>query len=160
MNKDIFRKNSLERLSSPENLSEYLRVANPGMWIVLITVIVVLAGIFAIGYIKPISINRSYGAICEDGVAYVYFPGDDVDGIDVGCEVTIEGNIYHIERFLEYSGDDSSLTVLDKGAMDISGIDKNAPVCFGVFNADVPDGMHEAVVSIEKINIVKFIFNN
>ena len=36
----IFRKETLERVSSPEQLSDYLRVTNPGIWIVLAAVVV------------------------------------------------------------------------------------------------------------------------
>lgn len=35
----IFRKESLERISSPEQLTDYLRVTNPGIWIILASII-------------------------------------------------------------------------------------------------------------------------
>ena len=42
---NIFRKKALDRISSPENLTDYLRVANPGIWVVLAAVILLLAGV-------------------------------------------------------------------------------------------------------------------
>lgn len=44
---NVFRKKTLDRISSPEQLTEYLRVANPGIWSVLAAVILLLAGLFA-----------------------------------------------------------------------------------------------------------------
>ena len=44
---NIFRKKTLDRISSPEQLTDYLRVTNPGIWLVLATVVLLLAGIFS-----------------------------------------------------------------------------------------------------------------
>ena len=45
MEKDIFRKNSLERLSSPEKLNEYIRVSRPSVWIILSAIIILTAAL-------------------------------------------------------------------------------------------------------------------
>ncbi len=42
-NTSFFRKKSLDRISSPEQLTDYLRVTNPGIWIFLAAVVVLLA---------------------------------------------------------------------------------------------------------------------
>ena len=42
MEEQIFRKKSLDRLSSPEQLNDYLHVTSPGIWIVLGAVIFLL----------------------------------------------------------------------------------------------------------------------
>jgi hypothetical protein len=42
----LFRKETLDRIASPEQLKDYLRVTNPGIWIVLAAVIALLAGVF------------------------------------------------------------------------------------------------------------------
>jgi hypothetical protein len=39
----IFRKTSLDGISSPERLNDYIRVSNPSVWIVLAAVAVLLA---------------------------------------------------------------------------------------------------------------------
>ena len=41
---DIFRKKSLERVSSPEQLNDYIRVTTPSVWLILLALIVLLAG--------------------------------------------------------------------------------------------------------------------
>ncbi|MFR8314114.1 MAG: hypothetical protein ACLVBP_18195 [Ruminococcus sp.] len=45
MSDQIFRKKSLDRISSPEQLNDYIRVANPGIWMILAAVIILLAGV-------------------------------------------------------------------------------------------------------------------
>ena len=46
MEKQLFRKESIERVSSPEQLSDYLRVTSPTVWVVLAAVILLLASLF------------------------------------------------------------------------------------------------------------------
>jgi len=41
----IFRKNSLDRISSPEKLNEYIRVSHPSVWIILGAIIVFLIAV-------------------------------------------------------------------------------------------------------------------
>lgn len=41
---DISQK-SLNRVKSPEDLNDYIRVANPGVWLVLVAVVILLAGV-------------------------------------------------------------------------------------------------------------------
>ena len=43
----IFRKKSMERVSSPEALNDYIRVTTPSVWIVLIALAALLVGILA-----------------------------------------------------------------------------------------------------------------
>ena len=40
----IFRKKSLERIQSPDQLDEYIHVANPAVWMVLAAIVLLLVG--------------------------------------------------------------------------------------------------------------------
>lgn len=42
----LFREKNLERLESPEQLNDYLRVTSPGVWMILSAVILLLIGVF------------------------------------------------------------------------------------------------------------------
>ena len=44
MENSIFRKKSIERFSSPEQLNDYIRVSNPGVWLTLSAIIILLVG--------------------------------------------------------------------------------------------------------------------
>lgn len=45
MEEKIFRETSMERVSSPEQLDDYIRVTSPGMWMVMGAVVLLLAGV-------------------------------------------------------------------------------------------------------------------
>ena len=44
MGSAIFRQRNLEKVSSPEQMNDYIRVSSPSVWMVLAAVIVLLAG--------------------------------------------------------------------------------------------------------------------
>ena len=44
---DLFRKKSLQRMASPEQLDDYIRVTTPSVWLILLALIVLLAGLLA-----------------------------------------------------------------------------------------------------------------
>ena len=57
----IFREKSLERISEPEQLHDYIRVTSPGIWLVLLAVVVLLAGVFVWGVFGRLAIHDSEG---------------------------------------------------------------------------------------------------
>ena len=68
MKKDLFRKKSLESVSSPERLDAYIKVTHPGIWSVLIAFLAIVAAAvvwFAVGTIPDTLDIRG-----------VVFPGD------------------------------------------------------------------------------------
>ena len=40
MSEKLFRKQSLDKVTSPEQLNDYVRVSNPGVWMILAAVII------------------------------------------------------------------------------------------------------------------------
>ena len=44
MDNELFRKKSLEKVKSPENIDDFIRVSNPGVWLILISVIMLMVG--------------------------------------------------------------------------------------------------------------------
>lgn len=57
MYESIFRKKSLEYISSPEEMDDYMKVTNLGMWLVLASVIFLLAAVMLWGITGEIEAN-------------------------------------------------------------------------------------------------------
>jgi len=57
MDNSIFRKKSLERISSPESLNDCLHVTSPAVWLILTAVILLLAGMLIWSSVASIDIN-------------------------------------------------------------------------------------------------------
>ena len=44
MDESIYRKKSMDRITSPEELGDYLHVTNPSVWVILAAIILLLIG--------------------------------------------------------------------------------------------------------------------
>ena len=60
-NTTIFRQKSIDRISSPEQLHDYIKVSSPGSWIVLTAIIVLLIGVLVWGLFGSITVNTDNG---------------------------------------------------------------------------------------------------
>jgi hypothetical protein len=58
----IFRDKSLERVSSPEALNDYIRVTTPSVWIVLIALVCLLAGMLAWSIFGTVEVHSEDGS--------------------------------------------------------------------------------------------------
>ena len=61
----IFREKSIKRVSSPEQLNDYIRVTSPSVWIVLIALVVLLLGMLAWSVLGRIEVHNEDGSTQE-----------------------------------------------------------------------------------------------
>ena len=45
MKSDLFRKEAVEKITSPEDLNAYVKVLHPRVWLILVGIIVAIAGL-------------------------------------------------------------------------------------------------------------------
>ena len=72
----IFREKTLERISSPEKLTEYLRVTNPGIWIVLGAVILLLGGLLIWSMIGTLETKSNVKIVVDNHIAEIVSDGE------------------------------------------------------------------------------------
>ena len=60
---DLFREKSLERISSPEQLDDYIRVTTPSVWLVLIATVILLVGIIIWSFFGTVEMVRDDGSM-------------------------------------------------------------------------------------------------
>lgn len=68
----VFRQKSIDRISSPEQLNDYIRVASPRMWVVLAAVVLFLAGAVIWAVFGHIESTVQGVAIVDGGKCTVY----------------------------------------------------------------------------------------
>lgn len=93
MNEHIFRKKSLERIKSPEDLDDYVRIAGPGVWLLLGAVVLLLIGALIWGICGRVETSYEASASVKDGAAVVTVAGE-IPALNDGSFVRIEGNEY------------------------------------------------------------------
>ena len=69
--KSIFRKKSLDRISSPEQLTDYIHVTNPGIWVLFAVIILMLAGFIAWASVGQLETVVDAKAAVIDGTAHI-----------------------------------------------------------------------------------------
>lgn len=98
MNKNLFRKKTVERVASPEQLNDYIHVSNPSAWIVLAAFAILLVGICIWGIFGRLDTTLYVAAAKEDDSVVCYVKEADIDKIQVGMIVEIDDAEFSIVR--------------------------------------------------------------
>ncbi len=89
MGETLFRKKSLERISSPEALNDYLHVTSPSVWLILLAVILLLAGMLVWSSAASIDSFATGTAEVTNGTMYIHFDNEQVaENVQSGMTVT------------------------------------------------------------------------
>ena len=82
--KQVFRQKSLDRLESPEQLNDYIRVMNPGVWFLIASILVLLVGVVVwgvFGKIGKTTIDNSV-TLVSSGQVRCYLDEEDLPDDD------------------------------------------------------------------------------
>ena len=137
MQNKLFRQKSIDRVSSPEQLQDYMRVTNPGVWMVLAAVIVLLAGILIASIAGRVESTVSVTARIENGVATVTAQGRDAEQLAEGMVLRVRDGEAKIAGVRWITSDTAEATA----------------------RIDLPDGVYEASVVTEVITPIRFLTN-
>ena len=89
MGETLFRKKSLERISSPEALNDYLHVTSPSVWLILLAVILLLAGMLVWSSAAIIDSFATGTAQVTEGTMYIHFDNEQIaENVQSGMTVT------------------------------------------------------------------------
>ena len=91
MSESIFRKKSLDRVSSPEQLTDYIKVSSPSIWIVLSAVVILLISVLIWSVFGSIPDTVKQNALVQDGVAVCYVDSDTAMKLKAGMTTEISG---------------------------------------------------------------------
>lgn len=160
MGKTIFRSSSLERISSPEQLNDYMRVSNPRIWIVLAAAAVLLVSFLIWGIFGELPTTVSASGIVKDGVAVCYVPRDAAGDISVGDLAVVNKIAYKVS--------DIGSVPLSKAEVDADcGSDyvrsmlklEEWNVKITIEATDAADGFAEIIITTEYISPISFLIN-
>lgn len=58
---ELFRKKSMDRISSPEQLNDYIKVTTPSVWLVLVATIIILVGVLVWSMLGTVEQEKADG---------------------------------------------------------------------------------------------------
>lgn len=159
MNSQLFRAKSLERVSSPEQLNDYIRVTNPSVWIALVAVVILLVGICVWGVFGRLDTVLTVGAITEGDGTVCYVKEADIGSVSAGLKVRLGAEEYEISRI------SLQPVQVDEGfphyVAHLGGIKQGEWVYPVVLDgaAGPEGGIYEAQIIIETIAPMSFVLN-
>ena len=94
MEESLFRKKSIDRISSPEQLNDYMHVTSPTVWVILAAVIILLAVLLVWTSLSTLDSYAAGTAQAEGGVLAVYFENTQIASqIEPGMNVLVGDDV-------------------------------------------------------------------
>ena len=155
--KQIFRKSSIARFSSPEQLNDYIRVSNPSVWMMLAAVIVLLVGVCVWGVFGRLESKILSAGTCENGMFICYVTEEDVAKIKTGMLVKVNGNDFAVS---EISPRPIAVSVdMDPYVIHLGGFSEDDWMYEIIADVDIPDGTYKTEIVTESVSPMSFILN-
>ena len=144
-------------MSSPEQLHDYVKVTNPGIWMVISVIVILLVGVVVWGVIGKIDTTMTTAIVTDGGKAVIYIGESDVEKLEIGMTVRSEENEYKITDIAkEPRKVDGSLS---EYAIHASGLTVGEWVYEISIDGKHSDGVEKADIVIESISPISFILN-
>ena len=89
MNEQIFREKSIDRVSSPEQIDDYVKISNPGIWIIAFAAVFLVIGILIWSVFGKVDKTVNGVAYAEYGNVLIYVEENIADEIKPGSEVRV-----------------------------------------------------------------------
>lgn len=157
MDDRINRKKSLDKISSPEQLNDYIKVTNPGVWMILSAIIVLLIGVCIWGFFGRLETKLTLAAESENGETVVYIKEANKDSVKVNMDVRISDKTCSIVSV-------SSLPIavsedIEEYARHTGNLSIGEWVYVAKTDGKLPDGIYKASIVVDSVSPWKFIFN-
>ncbi len=137
MEKNLFRQKTIDKMSTPDELTDYLKVTTPSVWMVLSAVLVLLIGVIIWGFLGRLDTKMSAEADVKDGVAQVWLAPADAEKVKAGMELVIGSE---------------ELTVKD--------VSKDEEGDYYAYaDTTLRDGTYDAEITVEHIRPIKFLLD-
>lgn len=133
---NLFREKTIERISSPEKLTDYLRVTSPGIWAVLGAVIILLGGLFIWASIGTLETKADVKVMVVDHKAVIIADGAATLAEGMPVQISTENCVI--------ASTDSD----DYGRI------------YGITEVSLPDGTYDGTAVVEQIRPIDFLLES
>ena len=146
MEKTLFRKESYDRISSPEQMRDYMRVTSPRLWMLLAAMIALLAGFLVYASTTMMETTLELPAsVDQSGVIQAAVTPEQARNLEIGMKVRIGGKNARVAEIVQMMGGATGkqTTVLIEPEEDLV----------------LPEGLYQATVVTESISPIDFLMN-
>ena len=154
---NLFRQKSLDRISSPEQLNEYIRVSTPSVWLLLAAIVVLLVGVCVWGVFGHMDTVLTVAAVTENGSVTAYVKEADAAGVLVDQAVSVngaQGKVLSIST--EPLRVDDAFTEYMRH---VGGLQQDEWVYAVALDIACEEGIHAAQIVIDSVSPMSFVLN-
>lgn len=146
MEKTLFRKESYDRISSPEQMRDYMRVTSPRLWMLLAAMIALLAGFLVYASTTMMETTLELSATADQsGVIQAAVTPEQARNLEIGMKVRIGGKNARVAEIVQMLGGET-------GKQTIVLIEPEEDLV-------LPEGLYQATVVTESISPIDFLMN-
>ena len=134
----LFRQKSMDRISSPEQLNDYLRVTGPSVWVIMAAIVLLLVGLLIWSASASIDSFVSASAVVADGSMTLSFDDEQKAAqVEPGMSILVGESA-------------SSVRTVGRGADGL---------LFAMADSSLADGHYEARVVLRSTQVLRLLFN-
>lgn len=157
MENQLFRKSSIERVSSPEQLNDYVCVSNPSVWMILAAVIVLLIGVCVWGVFGKLDTKISTAGVSQNGIFICFVAEENAAKIKPGMELNVDGNVLSVS---EISAKPISVNAdMDEYLLHLGGFSEGEWLYEVTADSTLTDGTYKAEIVTESVSPMSFVLN-
>jgi len=155
-NSTIFRQKSLDRVSSVEDMEKYIKTTTPSLWLLLVSIIVLLAGVITWAAVGKINVETVSGCNVTNGTITCIISEDRYESLTEDSFIEINGDAIKITSV---KGPIEAKLDGDLSALHISNIETGSWYFEVVGSCNLNDGEYKAKVVFEQVSPITFVIN-
>lgn len=144
-------------MSSPEQLNDYIKVTNPGVWMALAAIVILLVGVCVWGVFGKLETKLPVAAVSQYGETVLYVKEDNVASVKENMRVYIGDETYKV---VSVSVQPVTVTEeISEYARHTGGLSIGEWVYVVQIDGNIPDGAYRAQVVVDSVSPLYFVFN-
>ena len=155
---ELFRKKSIERVTSPEQLNDYIRVSNPSGRMILSAMMSLLAGVCEQGDKESLDTKKQASGVCENGKLTCYIKSDDISDVKEDTIISVDGKEYTVKSVsaspVRLDGEKDSYLIYLGGFSETDWV-----YVATVDSPDLADGEYSVDVITKRVSPISFVLN-
>lgn len=160
MNDKLFRKSSLDKVTGPEQLDDYIRVASPSLWVMLGAVVLLLIAVLVWSVTGELPTTLTLNGVGSGETVVCYLPPEEASALSPGMAArsgNAEGQVASVGEQPLSRAEVSAAVQSDYLAENLGLADWNVPVTLTV--PDTPQGLCPVTVTVDTVRPISFILN-
>ena len=157
MNNNLFREKSIKKISSPEQINDYIKTSNPSIWIIFSAVAILLIGALTWTVFGELEITVPSVTVCKDGKAYCYISENDMEKMTDNAYARIEGSEYDLDNISKLPV--TATEVISSYGLHIGNFESNEWVYTAEIESTLEDGIYKTNIIVESVSPISLLMN-